>query len=53
MVDKKSKLPINPLTLGNKVFIRTVTMYHVGKIVLLDKDMIILDDASWVADTGA
>lgn len=52
MATKKTKAPVNPLTLGNKVFIRTVTMYHVGKIVLLDKDMIVLDEASWVADTG-
>lgn len=41
----------NPLRVGAAVFIRTVTMYHVGRVVALDGDMIVLEDASWVAWT--
>lgn len=44
--------PVSPLTLGNTVLIRTVTHYHVGTIVLLDASEIVLEGASWVADTG-
>lgn len=37
---------------GRKYFIRTVTMYLVGKLTkVTDKEML-LEDASWVADTG-
>ena len=50
---KVKKLPLNPLTVGNTVFIRTVTMAHLGKIVKLQGDMVILRQASWVADTGS
>ncbi len=35
-----------------KVFIRTVTHYHVGRVVSIDDRWIVLDTASWVADTG-
>lgn len=41
----------NPLRVGNTVFIRTVTLYHVGRIVAVDTDFIVLADASWVAWT--
>lgn len=42
----------SPLRLGNKVFIRTVTNYHVGQIVGLTDDEVILTDAAWIADTA-
>lgn len=43
---------LNPVKLGNAVFIRTVTMYYTGRIVeILDK-VLILTDAAWIADTG-
>lgn len=42
----------SPLRVGNKVLIRTVTNYVIGKIVLRTKDEIVLIEASWVADTG-
>jgi hypothetical protein len=35
-----------------KLFIRTVTHYHVGRVVSMDDRWIVLDSASWVADTG-
>lgn len=33
-------------------FIRTVTMYIVGKLELITDKELVLSDASWVADTG-
>lgn len=38
--------------IGKSVFIRTVTMYHTGRIVGIDDKFIVLEDAAWVADTG-
>lgn len=38
--------------IGKNVFIRTVTHYHVGRLVSADKKFLRLADASWVADTG-
>ncbi len=37
---------------GAKVFIRTVTMFHTGKVVAISDDEILLDQAAWIADTG-
>jgi hypothetical protein len=37
---------------GRSVFIRTVTHNHVGTIVRVTKSLIVLKDASWVADSG-
>jgi hypothetical protein len=53
MKTKKSAEKIqSPLRLGEKVFIRSVTHYYTGRIVLLTKDEIVLSDAAWIADTG-
>lgn len=38
--------------IGEKVFIRTVTMYHTGKVVAVLDGFVTLSDAAWVADTG-
>lgn len=39
-------------TVGKKYFIRTVTMHLVGKLIkITDKEML-LEDASWIADSG-
>jgi hypothetical protein len=38
--------------IGTNVFVRTVTLYHVGRLVSADKKFLRLADASWVADTG-
>jgi vancomycin permeability regulator SanA len=38
--------------LNKNVFIRTVTMYHVGKLVEVTPQEYMLQNASWVADTG-
>ena len=38
--------------IGENVFIRTVTMYHTGKVVAVSDKFVTLSDAAWVADTG-
>jgi len=38
--------------IGEAVFIRTVTMYHTGKVVAVSDTFVTLSDAAWVADTG-
>ena len=45
------KKSTNPIRVGNAVFIRTVTHYYTGRIVAIEKDVIVLADAAWVADT--
>ena len=37
---------------GNKVLIRTVTTYQVGRVKEQGEDHIVLEDSSWVVDTG-
>jgi hypothetical protein len=37
---------------GDAVFIRTVTYHHVGRIKAKEEGWVILEDASWVADSG-
>ena len=37
---------------GDVVFIRTVTNYCVGRIIQIDEQFVILENASWIADTG-
>lgn len=43
---------VSPITVGRNVFIRTVTHYFTGTIVLIKGAEIILDKAAWIADTG-
>lgn len=40
------------LPVGEKVIVRTVTMYYTGRLVKVSKTDIILDSAAWVASTG-
>lgn len=44
--------PMKSFAPGNKVLIKTVTMYYVGEIEEEDGPAIILKDASWVHWTG-
>ena len=37
---------------GEKIFVRTVTQYLVGKVTKTVGNMVFLSDASWIADTG-
>jgi len=41
-----------PYSVGDKVFIRSVTLYYTGRISHLKDDWITLENASWIADTG-
>lgn len=47
---KKRSNPV--LAVGNEVLIRTVTHYHIGRIVDISDGFVTLEDACWVADTG-
>jgi hypothetical protein len=42
----------SPLRVGNSVLIRTVTYFQLGRVVELSDTEVVLEDASWVADTG-
>ena len=42
----------SPLRVGNKVFIRAVTHYLTGEVVIVNRDEIVLRNAAWIADTG-
>ena len=38
--------------LGANILIRSATVYNVGRLTEIDEDFLLLEDASWVADTG-
>ena len=38
--------------IGKSYLIRTVTMFHVGRLTAVTDTDLVLSDASWVADTG-
>lgn len=40
------------LEIGKSYFIRTVTLYQVGRVVAVSGQFVKLEDASWIADTG-
>ena len=42
----------SPFKVGKHYFIRTVTMIQVGRLVEVYDTELVLEDASWVADTG-
>lgn len=44
-------MDISSLT-GEKVFIRTVTHYYIGRVAESPEGWILLEDAAWIADTG-
>ncbi len=46
---KQVALPFKP---GDAIFIRTVTMCQVGRVVAIGRDFITLEDGGWVADTA-
>jgi hypothetical protein len=37
---------------GKNVFIRTVTMFYVGRLASENEKFVFIEDAAWVADTG-
>ena len=40
------------LSTGKNYLVRTVTMFYVGRLKAISNSDIVLDQASWVADTG-
>lgn len=42
-----------PFAIGDKVFLRTVTLYYLGRIKDIKAGIVTLEDASWVQDTGS
>ena len=42
----------SPLEVGRAYFIRTVTYHYVGRLVSADAQWLVLEEASWVADSG-
>ena len=38
--------------IGEKYFVRTVTMALTGKLIAVDEHELVLDNAAWIADTG-
>lgn len=51
MKHKKSAVK-HPLTVGQNYFIRTITHYYTGRLKEVVGQWLVLDDASWIADTG-
>lgn len=41
-----------PFEVGSAYFIRTVTMFWLGRVVKIVGDFIVMEDAAWIADTG-
>ena len=41
-----------PYQIGKKYFLRTVTNYYVGKLIWVGPQELLLEDVSWIADTG-
>lgn len=55
----KSSVNINPIdiegefySIGKSYYVRTVTHHYVGKLVGLNENEMLLENASWVADSG-
>lgn len=44
--------PEHPLTVGNAIFVRTVTGYYTGRLAEITATDLLLAEAAWIADTG-
>lgn len=42
-----------PFKIGDKVFLRTVTLYYLGRIIDIKSGFVVLKDSCWVQDTGS
>ena len=47
-----SAMPDHAYPVGQKVFVRTVTMHYTGLLVRVTAGELVLEDAAWVADSG-
>lgn len=50
--EKAKEKPVFGYQVGKNYFIRTVTHYLVGRLVHVTDKELILDNCSWIADTG-
>lgn len=50
-IEEKKYASIEELV-GEIIFIRTVTHYYTGRLMKVSGQFAILEDASWIADTG-
>ena len=50
--DKTESKKSHPYKIGQNYFIRTITFFYVGKLKAVYDDVLVLSEASWVADTG-
>lgn len=41
-----------PFKIGEKYFIRTATYFHLGRLKEISEKWLILQEASWIVDTG-
>lgn len=46
------KIPVSPWEIGKIYLIRTVTLIDTGRLVEVTEHELVLEDASWIADTG-
>jgi hypothetical protein len=53
-VKKSSKVQVKGLVVapGRNVFLRTVTYHYIGRVIGVKDGWIMLEEASWVADSG-
>ena len=55
MRKKTKKAPANnghPYQIGSNYLVETVTKYYLGRLVWVGPQELVLEDASWIADTG-
>lgn len=52
LLNGESCLTDFPEAVGEKIFIRTVTLYYLGKIKKVCGQFVTLEEASWIPDTG-
>jgi len=52
LLNGESCLTDFPIAMGENVFIRTVTLYYLGRIKKVSGQFLTLEDASWIPDTG-
>jgi hypothetical protein len=48
----KKAAPRHPYEVGKNYLIRGVTLYYTGRLVEVTQQEIVLEDASWIPDTG-
>lgn len=52
LIDCGGKPDKGPWVVGQKYFIRTVTMHLTGELVSVSGQELVLKDAAWIADSG-